>query len=178
MSSQEGSVVDAARTTFSAGVVGLVAAAAATDILTISGSNVQGRKVKVLRIEVSGIATSSAAIAFNVVKRSTANTGGASTNPTAVAHEAITGLSASCTVTAYTANPTTGTLVGVLQAKRGTLLTSAAGTPASPTLFDFTTANSKFPTLNGPSEMLALNFNGQTAAGNALDIFGTWSEGY
>jgi hypothetical protein len=176
MSSQEGSVVDAARTTFSAGVVGLVAASAATDIFTISGSSVQGRKIKVLRIEVSGIATASAAIAFNVVKRSTANTGGTSTNPTAVAHEAVTGLSASCTVTAYTANPTTGTSVGVLQAKRGTLLTAAAGTPASPTPFDFTTANSKFPTLNGANEILALNFNGQTAAGNALDIFVTWSE--
>lgn len=176
MSTSESSVVDAARTTFSAGIVGLVPVAAATDIFTISGSNVQGRKVKVLRIEVSGIATASQAIAFNIVKRSTANTGGTSTNPTAVAHEAVTGLSASATVAAYTANPTTGTAVGVLQAKRGTLLTAAAGTPASPTPFDFTTANSKFPTLNGPTEVLALNFNGQTAAGNALDIFVTWTE--
>lgn len=176
MSTQEGSVVDAARTTFSAGVVGLVPAASATDIFTISGSSIPGRKVKVLRIEVSGIATAAAAIPFSIVKRSTANTGGTATNPAAVAHEAITGLSASATVTAYTANPTTGTLVGVVQAKRGTLLTAAAGTPASPTPFDFTTPNSKFPTLNGPTEVLALNFNGTTAAGNSLDIFVTWSE--
>lgn len=176
MSTQEGSVVDAARTTFSAGVVGLSVAAAATDIFTIAGSPIPGRKVKVLRIEVSGIATASQAIAFNVVKRSTANTGGTSTNPAAVAHEAISGLNATATVTAYTANPTLGTAVGVLQAKRGTLLTSAAGTPASPTPFDFTAANSKFPTLNGPAEVIALNFNGQTAAGNALDIFVTWAE--
>jgi len=176
MSSQEGSVVDAARTTFSAGVVGLVAAAAATDIFTISGSSVQGRKIKVLKIEVSGVATASQAIPFTVVKRSTANTGGTATNPTAVAHEAISGLSASCTVSAYTANPTVGTLVGILQSKRGTLLTPVAGTPASPTPFDFTTANTKFPTLNGTNEILALNYNGATAAGNALDIFVTWSE--
>lgn len=176
MSTQEGSVVDAARTTFSAGVVGLVPPASATDIFTISGSATPGRKVKVLKIEVSGIATAAAAIPFSVVKRSTANTGGTATNPAAVAHEAITGLSASATVAAYTANPTTGTLVGVLQAKRGTLLTSAAGTPASPTPFDFTTANSKFPTLNGPNEVIALNMNGATAAGNALDIFVTFAE--
>lgn len=177
MSTQEGSVVDAARTTFSAGVVGLAAASAATDIFTISGSSTPGRKVKVLRIEVSGIATASQAIAFNIVKRSAANTGGTATNPAAVAHEAVSGLSASATVTAYTANPSAlGTAVGVLQAKRGTLLTAAAGSPASPTPFDFTTANSKFPTLNGPNEVLALNFNGQTAAGNALDVFVTWAE--
>lgn len=176
MSTSEGSVVDAARTTFSAGIVGLVPAAAATDIFTISGSNVPGRKVKVLRIEVSGVATASAAIPFSVVKRSTANTGGTATNPTAVAHEAITGLAASATVSAYTASPTTGNLVGVLQAKRGTLLTPAAGTPASPTPFDFTTANSKFPTLNGVGESICLNFGGATAAGNALDVFVTWTE--
>jgi hypothetical protein len=175
MSANEGAVVDAARSTFSAGVVGLVAAAAGTDIFTITGA--KDRKIKVLRLEVSGIATASQAIPFSVVKRSTANTGGTSTTPNVVAHEAIAGLTASATVRAYTANPgALGTLVGTIQAKRGTLLTASAGSPASPTPFDFTTAGTKFPTLVNENEVIALNYGGSTAAGNALDIFVTWTE--
>lgn len=172
MSANEGAVVDAARATFSAGVVGLVAAAAATDIFAITGA--LNRKIKILRIEVSGIATASQAIPFSVVRRSTANTGGTSTNPTAVSHTGAG--TATATINAYTVNPTPGTLVGVIQSKRGTLLTASAGTPASPTVFDFTTSGTAYPTLNGPTEVLALNYNGATAAGNALDIFVTWTE--
>lgn len=172
MSASESAVVDAARATFSAGIVGLVAAAGAQDIFTITGSD--QKKIKVERLEVSGIATASAAIPFSIVKRSTANTGGTSTNPNVVAHE--TGGAPTATINAYTANPTPGTLVGVIQAKRGTLLTASAGSPASPTPFDFTTSGTKFPTLNGKNEVLALNYNGATAAGNNLDIFITWTE--
>lgn len=175
MSTAESCVVDAGKATFSAGITGLVAAAAATDIFTIAGAT--GRKVKLLRLEVSGIATASQAIPFSVIKRSAANTGGTSAAVPAVPHEASSGLAANATVLSYTANPSSlGTSIGVLQAKRGTLLTASAGSPASPTVFDFTTPGTKFPTLNGPSEAIALNYNGATAAGNALDIFAVWTE--
>lgn len=172
MSTAESCVVDTGKATFSAGQTGLNVANAATDILAITGAT--GRKVKVLRVEVSGIATAAGTQPYSIIKRSTANTGGTSSPLTAVPHEAPA--SANATVVTYTANPTLGTTVGVIQAKRGTLLTATAASPASPTVFDLTTAGTKFVTLNGPTEVLALNFNGATAAGNALDVFVTWTE--
>jgi hypothetical protein len=220
MSTAEACTVDTGKATFSAGQVGLVVASSATDIFTITGA--AGRKIKVLRIEVSGIATAAGTQPYSVVKRTTANTGGTSAALSAVAHEApvfapwsatkaylvgdsatSSGISYACilantnnvppnatywaamgriaaaTVLTYTANPTVGALTGqggVMAAKRGTLLTAAAASAASPTVFDFTTTGSKYPTLNSENDVLALNFNGATAAGNALDVFATWTE--
>lgn len=172
MSTAESCTVDTGKATFSVGQVGLVAVAAATDIFTITGA--AGRKIKVLRIEVSGIATAASTQPYSVLKRTTANTGGTATVLSPATHDGTAVPAA--VVRTYTANPTTGTLQGIVQAKRGTLLTVAAASPASPTSFDFTTLGSKFPTLNSENDVLALNFNGATAAGNALDVFATWTE--
>jgi hypothetical protein len=135
---------------------------------------------KILRIEVSGIATAAAAIPFTVVRRTTANTGGTAGTVASVPHDIVQGQSTSRSlVQSYTANPTLGSTSnggGAISAKRGTVLTSAAGTPASPTVFDFTGAGGKFPTLRGPTDVLALNLGGGTFAGNAIDVQITWTE--
>lgn len=175
MSSAESCVVDTGKLTFRAAISGLAAAASGTDIFTITGS--AQRKIKVLKIEVSGIATAAAAIPWQIIKRSAANTGGTSTTPTCVPMETNAGIAAQAVVRAYTVNPgALGTSAGLIEAKRGTVLTAAAGTPASPTVFDFTTSGAKYPTLNGSAEVLALNLGGGTYAGNAYDIFCVWTE--
>jgi len=173
MSTAESCTVDAGKATFSAGQTGLTVANAATDILTIYNGT-HGKKIKVLRVEVSGIATAAGTQPYSILFRSSANTGGTSTVIPGVPHES--GTTATATVRTYTANPAgLGTLVGTIQAKRGTLLTATAASPASPTVFDFTTLGTKYPTLNY-GETLALNFNAATAAGNALDVFINWTE--
>ena len=88
------------------------AAASATDIFEIKGSAT--KTVKILRVFV--LASRSAAggnIALSLMKRSTANTGGTSTAVTVVPFDS-NNAAATCSAKYYTANPTTGTLVGAL----------------------------------------------------------------
>jgi len=178
MSTAESAVVDTGKATFSAAVSGLSVANAGTDFFTITGAT--GIVTKVLRIEVSGIATAAAAIPFTVVKRTTANSAGTATNPSGVPHDNTQSMStAKSVVAAYTANPTLGATTnggGTIAAKRGTVLTAAAGTPASPTVFDFTGSGGKYPTLRSATDVIALNLGGGTYAGNAIDVQITWTE--
>lgn len=174
MSTAEACTVDTGKATYTASVSGLVIANAGTDFFTITGA--VNKKIKVIRLEFSGIATAAAAVIITLIKRSTPNTGGTATTRTAVAHEAITGLSAAALVQSYTANPTLGQIVGAMQTKRGVLNTAAAGANAPVLAFEFDKPGIKFPTLNSDQEVLALNFNAQTAAGNACEVVVTWTE--
>ena len=110
----------------------------------------------------SGIATAAAAIPWQIIKRSAANTGGTSTTPTCVPMNQHRHCRAGC-CRAYTVSSpgALGTSAGLIEAKRGTVLTAAAGTPASPTVFDFC-PGAKYPTLNGGTEVLSLNLGEPT----------------
>jgi hypothetical protein len=84
-------------------------AASSTDILDLFGNATT--IVDIRRITIHGVATSATQDIMYLVKRSTANTGGTRVAQTAVPLDA--GWSASSSVAgSYTANPTTGTLVG------------------------------------------------------------------
>lgn len=70
------------------------------------------REVQIQKIEVFGLATTATVSTnFSVKKRSTANTGGTSVQPTKVAHNSAFTASSS-TVKTYTVSPTLGTEVG------------------------------------------------------------------
>jgi hypothetical protein len=152
---------------YSVGVAGLVPAAAATDIFCVTGSAT--KTVNIQQFQISGIATAAAAVDVVVVKRSTANTGGTSTTPTIVpldsANAAVTAV-----VNAYTANPTTGTLVGNVAARKITIATAAAAIPIMPTIFEFVSPKLQGLTLRGTAQVACLNWNGQTNAGNSVDV--------
>jgi len=173
---QESTNVPNEKASFMAASSGLVPAASATDIFTITGK--AGRVVRINQIQISGIATAAAAIPISIVKRSTANSGGTSTAVTAVNLDtANSGSAAQATVLAYTANPSSlGTAVGNVSTARMILSTASASVGTAPIVFAFERMYMKLPTLRDATESLCINYGTSTAAGNSLDISVSWTE--
>jgi hypothetical protein len=162
------SLVDGQKATYAASITGLASAASATDIFTITGSAT--KTIRITRLEVSGQATTAAAAQVVVLKRSTANTAGTSTNPAAVPYDSASA-AATATLNAYTANPTTGTLVGNVRAEYVFLAAPATATVGSDKLFlDFGARPAQAIVLRGITQVLAINLNGATVTGGAFDI--------
>ncbi len=175
-------MADGVKATYSAAKVGLVPASSATDIFTITGSAT--KTIRVTRIEITATTTSATPAALDVLllKRSTANSAGTSTgSPTPVPHDS-TNAAVSATVLAYTANPTTGTLVGTAIRNQKLMQTLATYTatdfPAKDSLvWDFGNRPAQAIVLRGTGEVLAVNLNGVTATATAsFDLAVEWTE--
>lgn len=157
--------------TYSAAVTALAPASSATDLITLSG--VAGKSIQLRKVTCSGISTAAAAAVLKVVKRSTLDTAGTSTSPTAVPLNSAQP-AAQAVIKQYTANPTVGTAVGDVAS--GELVTgpaaSATGNP--PLVFDFTNQQ---VFLNSATELVAVNGNGASlSAGAALNCTVEWQE--
>jgi hypothetical protein len=165
------------KATYSASFTALVAAASATDIFTITGSG--SKTVRILRMFITPTQTTAAYNIVNVVKRSTANTGGTSTTRTAVPHDSVNA-AATATIRTYTANPTLGTSVGNIRSQRALFPSSTPGgnISASPTYgFTFGDPSGGQPiVLRGTSQVLAINLNASTITGNSIDGYIEWTE--
>lgn len=164
------------RQTYSAAVTALAPAASATDFLTVTGSATAA--VRIDRVSCSGISTAAATATVNALVRSTANTVGTSAAMTAVPHDSFDG-AATATALSYTANPTTGALVGVIRS--GKLSTNTAATSAfgAQTLtWDFNPYGPQQEVvLRGIAQVFALNGAGASfTAGTALNCDVTWTE--
>lgn len=170
----ESTNVPTTKQSFAASISGLVAGAAATDILAILG--VSNRQVTINRIIVSGIATAAASVPMSVIKRSAPDTGGTSTVLVGVTMDSRDPASAQAVVSAYTANPALGATVGPIASARVILSSTSASVGINPTVFDFERMYKKLPMLVAAGESLCLNYGGTTAAGNLLDISIEWTE--
>jgi hypothetical protein len=170
--------------TFAATKIGLVPASSPTDIFTITGGATV--VVHVTHIEISGVTDSAVAVAADcqLVRRSTANSGGTSTNsPAIVPFDSAD--TAVATVLSYTANPTLGTLVGTARAAlRAQKLMLTLGTytatdfpPVAPIIWDFHDMQGKDIVLRGTGEVLAVNLNATSLVGTvSLNISIEWYE--
>lgn len=161
------------RKTYRATISGLAAVTGCTDLFTLTaGANI----CRLERVEISGtIATTALNLDVIGLKRSTANSGGASTTPT------ITPLdpndpAATAVVNAYTANPASlGTLVGNVRSDKILL-------PVAPALPDrliwiFGDHPAKTVMLRAANQVFAVNLNGQAiATATLLDIAIEWTE--
>lgn len=151
-------------------------AAAATNIFSIIGSAT--KKVIITRLGISATATNQGVYTATINKCSTADTGGTSTVPAAVPHDA-TSAAATASCKAYTANPTIGTVIGAVRSIKqvipqlGVLATTQF--PA-PFIFDFDGNSSQSMVLNGVAQQLSVNLNGGTFAGNSFSMFVQWVE--
>jgi len=160
-----------AEATYSAAITALIVASAATDIFTIYGA--ANTKVRILRLGISGTATSATEMNIQVMKRSTAPSGGTSTNPVKVPFDSGDA-AASATVNAYTANPTVGTNIGMIRSVK--LAVNATATPGkSDVVFDFG-KNGKPVTLLSASEGMAVHLNAATVSGAEFNIWVEWTE--
>lgn len=150
----------------------ITAASAATDIFTITGS--ASATVFVTRVVVSGVQTTAGLVDVVLAMRSTADTGGTSGAATAVPHDS-TDSAASATVLAYTANPTTGSLIG--NVRRGYVAVDAPASVvnAAVLVFDFGDKGRAL-TLRGITQVLAVNLNGATVTGGVFDVCVEWYE--
>src|SRR5205807_16841 len=161
--------------TFWSGSVGLVPATTATDIFTIIGSST--RKILIIKVYVGCTQTTPGTIDVQLVKRSTADTGGTSTTPALVPYDSGDP-SATAVVNAYTANPTLGTLVGVGRPYKLACLAPATATPTDILYEQFGSGIGAPIQLNSAAEQLAISLcnntactTGQTVSGGNFSIW-------
>lgn len=177
------SIIDANNApTYACSYVGLVPAAATTDLAILNGA--VGKVIRVMRVAVSLLTTSGTAATLDLVLavRSTADTGGTLVTNVVPTPFDQNDPAALGVLAAYSANPASlGTLVGnIYVVKQPQVL-------GTPTVTDFPTnvplvvqwgiTDSKPIVLRGAGQGLALNFAGQTfAAGASVDITFEWTE--
>ncbi len=154
---------------YSAAVSGITVAATPTDVFTITGG--AGKTIRVLEVELTGTTTSGSPVSVNAawIKRSTANSGGTRVATTIVPLDSNNAAPVA-TVGHYTANPTLGTAVGAVLARRVTFNASGLTGAISGKAFDVPVV------LRGTSQQLSLNLNSTTVTGNILSATIIWEE--
>lgn len=146
-------------------------AATATDSIEIIGA--ASTSIQITKIIIGGIATAASALAASLIRRSTLDSGGTSTNQTIAKHE-VTDANSAITIKLYSANPTVGTTAGTLRTFRIPLGT--ATDPRAALTYTFG-ADSKPIILAGAAETLCLNFNGGAIpAGASIDFTVEYTE--
>jgi hypothetical protein len=166
--------VDGVRDTFSSGLQ-WTAANAATDIVTITGSAT--KVIRVTKIIISGTQTTGGLETIYFYRRSSANTGGTLSGGVTLVPFDTQNNTATATVRVYTANPTAlGTSVGAFDIFKMFIPTPTLTTDYQPRIVQFGDTIGQAFVLRGTSELLAINLNGVTIAGNVLDINIQWTE--
>lgn len=155
-----------------------VAAASTAPFLEINGA--AGKVIRIKKIIISGLTlTAVAYLRLQVLKNSSANTGGTSTAPTAVPVDSNSP-AASATLKNYTAAPTPGTPVGPVGEKRTlaqATTAAAAGIPDVNIAFDFGDRDANEDgTLRGAAQNLSMAFGAApaTAVSGSFEI--EWTE--
>lgn len=166
------------RNTYSASAVGLVPAASATDIFSISGST--GTIIRINRISISGTAGTLVTLPVTLVKRVSLNTGGtAGTGAAApVAAKHYTGNATSlATLTSYTANPTiVDSSPTYYRSRTLTMPVTTAGTSSSIAEWVFGQNGGQPLILGLTASLFALNLNGISVSSGVVNVDIEWTE--
>lgn len=166
---------DGQKTTYSAAINGLVPVASATDIFAIGG--VAGKTIRIIRLEVSGIATTILDTTVRFAFRS-GGTQSAGTVLAAVPHDSGS-VGAGATVWTYTANAASlGTLVGYVRSSKllFNLAAPTAGSESGRLIEDFGDRPSQAIVLRGVTQFLCINLAGVSVAGGSIDLSCEWTE--
>lgn len=149
----------------------MVLAASATDVFVLAGN--AAKTVAITKMTITGYATATGIAAIALYKRSTANTGGTSSAASVVPNDSNDPASTSvCLV--YTANPSTGTAIGIPDRR---IVQLPAPTAALQGLWERVWGDVQKPIiLRGANECLAINLNGTTVVGGNLLISMEWYE--
>lgn len=162
-----------ARSSYAASTGYFTPVATPTDVVSIFGS--ASKTIRVLRVTVTSTQTTAGVNQWFLLKRSTANTGGTPTAATGVPLDSGNA-AATAVVNQYTANPTTGSLVG--KVKVSNILSPApASVSGGESILHEELYNGQGIVLRGTAEGLVLNFNGAavpTGLSMAVNIF--WTE--
>lgn len=166
---------DGLKATYRASIAALVAVTGCTDLFTLTGSST--KTIRITRVEFSGtVATAALYLDVICLLRSTANSSGTSTSPTVVPLDSNSA-AGSAVARAYTANPTTGTLVGAITTDK--ILLPLAGTPTltQRLVIEFGNRPAQAVVLRGTTQVFAINLNAVTLANaTSIDIAIEWTE--
>jgi hypothetical protein len=173
--------------TYSQAMANLVVASSSTTWWQICGS--ASATVHVTRLTIAGRATAAASADIQLIKTSTAATGGTIAAGQPFAGAAIIGVpydtndaAGTALVTAWTANPTVGTPVvasaGWVWAGQAFLGNLTTGQPGIPTVINFADHPGKAVTLRGAAQCLAISSAVGTGpgSGNLMDVTEEWTE--
>lgn len=147
----------------------IVPPASATDFVEIIGA--ANKIIEVVSIRIGGVVSATLSHKFVLIKRSTVNTGGTSTNQT-IAPLDSTLPACSATIKAYTANPgSLGTAVGRVFNDYFTFISTSSTTyrVANECFANWYPSNQPV-TLLSASETLCINLDGATLATPSLEI--------
>ncbi len=159
---------DTWKATYSASYKAL--AGVAGDLFTLTGSS--SKIIKLVRLEISGIATTAASPDVSLEKRSTADSGGTAVTAATIAPHDSTQGAATATVAAYSAAPTQGTSVGILKASK--LTCPLAGAVGASVVWDFTNSG-KAPVLRVATQQFAIVLSA-APTGGSINISCEWTE--
>lgn len=156
--------------TYRAVITGLVSSSLATDIFTLTGC--ANKTIKIWGCDVAATQTTAGNANIHFLRRSSVNTLGTSTSPIATPLDSNNGV-AQATPRAYTANPTVGTLVGLLHSFKMFIPTSSTiGSPLSSRFGEW----GQPIVLKSANEVFAVNLNGVTLSGSTFNIMLEWTE--
>ena len=126
--------------------------------------------IRVTHIECTGTSTANGTSLVNLLDRSTLDTAGTSTTITPDPEDSNDPAS-TAVAKAYTANPTTGTLIGLIRSGFITTVAPTSSTIGAGTLtWDFGKNQDEELTLRGVNQLMALNGNGASyPAGTVLN---------
>lgn len=150
---------------------GVTLAATPSDIAVLPGNGTTN--VYVTQVQVSCTQTTTGAIDVFLIKRSTADAGGASTNMTVGPMDSSDAANNSTPV-AYTANPSTGTIAARVDVQKITFGAPAGAFAVGP--YIWTPPPGQTVVLRGATQSLAVNLNGQTTTGAVCDVRFNWTE--
>lgn len=152
----------------------LTVAASATDIATLTGN--ASNTVIVTRIQVTCTQTTAGIVDLQLIKRSTADSGGTTTGSPASVPNDKNFSGASSSVLTYTANATgLGTAVGNVDSTKVGCM--ATGTAAPNDIYIWTPARSgQSIVLRGTGDQLAINLGGVTVTGGSFNVTISWIE--
>ena len=142
-------------------------AASATDILEIKASGTKTITIQV--VEVYAFATAATVQPIDLLRRSTLNTGGTRTAVTAIKHEEADA-AATAAVNFYTANPTTGTLVGKLRAMPVYFAAAAGTAEYQVKKFNLGELNKPLVLAQNSTQSFVLNIRGSTPSGAVIAV--------
>jgi hypothetical protein len=171
------------RQTYSAGFIGLVPAASATDLICISGSAT--KTIRLQSIKLSGSAGTLVSLPITLLRRASLDTGGTAASTTAnpantISARDTTNGTASAVPISYTANPTiVDTSPTYIDSAELTLPVTSAGVVINPLEFNYARDTANFlqaPVLRGAAQQICVNLNAVSVSSGLVNGTIVWTE--
>lgn len=172
-----------AKSTYSAGFVGLVPAASTTDIVCLAG--LTGKTIAIQYIQLHGTAGTTLSVPVSLIRRAARNTAGTAAGTTANPANTITKMdvnfaTASAVPISYTANPTITDAAGtIMSTKQMAVSLTTMATVGYAAEFDFRSSpvNLRAPLLlRATAQQVCLNLNATSIASGLLTGVLEWTE--